>query len=70
MGDDNDATLCDHTMALFHSNESPLTHHVDRADGFTDLALKMHQFMVFPENGAEAELRIAMIASNATNEKG
>ena len=55
MGDGDDAILHDHVMALFYSNGSLLTHHIDRADGFTDPLLKTCRFVVFPECEAEAD---------------
>ena len=68
MSDDDVSTLRDHIMALEHTNGSPLIHDADRADRFTDPTLKTHRFMVFEENKAEAETRMAMLASQVSHD--
>ena len=60
-------------MALEHSNGSPLIHHVDKADRFTDPHLRTYRFMIFPENGVEAETRMGVLPSEVSqvmNERG
>ena len=60
MGNGDNAILWDHMMSTLHSNRLPLIHHVDEADGFTDPSLITHQYVVFPENRAEAESAILL----------
>ena len=46
--DEDETTLRDNIVALKHSNGSPLIHHVDKVDRFTDPYLRMCRFMAFP----------------------
>ena len=70
--DEDETTFRDYIVALAHSNGSPLIHHVDKADRFTDPHLRTCGFMVFPESKVEAETRMGVLLSEVsqeTNEK-